>query len=170
MSLEIRPVNPADHAAWLPLWQGYLHFYQSELPAEVSAMTWQRFLDPHEPTHAALAWRDGQAVGLVQWIFHRSNWSLEHSCYLQDLFVSTHQRGGGIGRLLIEHVYTQAQAVSSTTASPSARALSNTANNSEQEPQHDPATISRLATHAHTGPRSRGRPVCAPRTAGRDAP
>ena len=110
MSIDIRPVTPADHAAWLPLWQGYLHFYQSALPAEVSAMTWQRFLDPSEPTHAALAWRDGQAVGLVQWIFHRSNWSLEHSCYLQDLFVSSDQRGGGIGRRLIEHVYTQAQA------------------------------------------------------------
>lgn len=110
MSIEIRPVTPADHAAWLPLWQGYLHFYQSELPAKVSAMTWQRFLDPGEPTHAALAWRDGQAVGLVQWIFHRSNWSLEHSCYLQDLFVGADQRGGGIGWLLIEHVYAQARA------------------------------------------------------------
>ncbi|PTS84816.1 GNAT family N-acetyltransferase [Pseudomonas sp. HMWF032] len=110
MSIEIRPITPADHAAWLPLWQGYLHFYQSALPAEVSAMTWQRFLDPSEPTHAALAWRDGQAVGLVQWIFHRTNWSVEHSCYLQDLFVGSDQRGGGIGRLLIEHVYTQAQA------------------------------------------------------------
>ncbi|WP_339527263.1 GNAT family N-acetyltransferase [Pseudomonas sp. EA_35y_Pfl2_R111] len=110
MSIAIRPISPADHAAWLPLWQGYLHFYQSELPAEVSAMTWQRFLDPSEPTHAALAWRDGQAVGLVQWIFHRTNWSVEHSCYLQDLFVGADQRGGGIGRLLIEHVYAQAQA------------------------------------------------------------
>jgi len=110
MSIEIRPVSTADHTAWLPLWQGYLHFYQSELPAEVSAMTWQRFLDPSEPTHAALAWSDGQAVGLVQWIFHRTNWSVEHSCYLQDLFVGADQRGGGIGRLLIEHVYAQAQA------------------------------------------------------------
>ena len=110
MSIEIRPVTPADHAAWLPLWQGYLDFYQTELPAEVSAMTWQRFLDPGEPTHAALAWRDGQAVGLVQWIFHRSNWSVEHSCYLQDLFVSPELRGGGVGRLLIEHVYEEAQA------------------------------------------------------------
>ncbi|WP_339409182.1 GNAT family N-acetyltransferase [Pseudomonas sp. EA_35y_Pfl2_R5] len=110
MNIEICPISPADHAAWLPLWQGYLHFYQSELPAEVSAMTWQRFLDPSEPTHAALAWRDGKAVGLVQWIFHCTNWSVESSCYLQDLFVAADQSGAGIGRLLIEHVYAQAQA------------------------------------------------------------
>lgn len=73
-SVEIRNVTAIDHAAWLPLWQAYLHFYQSELPAETTTSTWQRFLEPTEPTHAALAWRDGQAVGLVQWIFHRSNW------------------------------------------------------------------------------------------------
>ena len=110
MNIEIRPISAADHAVWLPLWQGYLQFYQSELPAEVSATTWQRFLDPSEPTHAALAWCDGQAVGLVQWIFHRSNWSVEHSCYLQDLFVIGGLRGSGVGRQLIEHVYAQARA------------------------------------------------------------
>jgi GNAT superfamily N-acetyltransferase len=110
MSIEIRPVGAADHAAWLPLWQGYLDFYQTELPAETSALTWQRFLDPSEPTHAALAWRDGQALGLVQWIFHRSNWLVENSCYLQDLFVAEGRRGDGIGRRLIEHVYAQARA------------------------------------------------------------
>lgn len=110
MTIDIRPVTPADHAAWLPLWQGYLDFYQTALPAETSALTWQRFLDPDEPTHAALAWRDGQALGLVQWIFHRSNWLVEHSCYLQDLFVSPELHGSGIGRRLIEHVYAQARA------------------------------------------------------------
>jgi GNAT superfamily N-acetyltransferase len=110
MNSEIRPISAADYAVWLPLWQGYLQFYQSELPAEVSLTSWQRFLDPSEPTHAALAWRDGQAVGLVQWIFHRSNWSVEHSCYLQDLFVDGALRGAGIGRQLIEYVYAQAHA------------------------------------------------------------
>jgi GNAT superfamily N-acetyltransferase len=113
-TLEIRPVSAADHTAWLPLWQDYLHFYESELPAATSASTWQRFLDPAEPTHAALAWRDGRAVGLVQWIFHRSNWLVADSCYLQDLFVSAEVRGGGVGRQLIEHVYAQARNAGST--------------------------------------------------------
>ena len=63
--LDIRPITAADHAAWLPLWQTYQRFYQAEIPAETSALTWQRFLDPAEPMHAALAWRDGEAVGLV---------------------------------------------------------------------------------------------------------
>ncbi len=110
MSIEIRPVSTADHAAWLPLWQGYLDFYQAEIAAEVSAITWQRFLDPAEPMHAALAWQDGRAVGLVHFIYHRSCWTVGDYCYLQDLFVADGLRGDGIGRLLIEHVYAQARA------------------------------------------------------------
>ncbi len=49
MSIEIRPVVAADHQAWLPLWQGYQRFYMTEIPAETSAVTWQRFLDPASP-------------------------------------------------------------------------------------------------------------------------
>lgn len=110
MSIDIRPVDAADQAAWLPLWQGYLDFYQTELPAATSAVTWQRFLDPAEPMHAALAWRDGRAVALAHWIFHRSCWTLGDYCYLQDLYVDERLRGAGIGRRMIEHVYAQARA------------------------------------------------------------
>ena len=108
--LEIRQVNAEDHAAWLPLWQAYLRFYNTELPDVVSQSTWQRLLDPNEPTHAALAWADGKAVGMVHFIYHRSNWSIENSCYLQDLLVVPETRGTGVGRQLIEFVYATAKA------------------------------------------------------------
>jgi len=109
MTVQIRPVGAADQAAWLPLWQAYQRFYQAEIPAATSAVIWQRFLDPAEPMHAALAWRDGEAIGLVHWIFHRSCWTVGDYCYLQDLFVAESVRGGGLGRALIEHVYAQAR-------------------------------------------------------------
>lgn len=109
-ALVIRPLDAADHAAWLPLWQAYQRFYNTELPAATSAVTWQRFLDPAEPMHAAMAWRAGVAVGLVHWIFHRSSWTPGDYCYLQDLYVAEGQRGGGIGRALIGHVSAQAVA------------------------------------------------------------
>ncbi|MFC5694468.1 GNAT family N-acetyltransferase [Pseudomonas sp. GCM10022186] len=108
--LEIRPVRAADHAAWLPLWQGYQRFYKTEIASETTEATWQRFLDPAEPMHAALAWHDGKAVGLVHFIFHRSCWTIGDYCYLQDLYVAEGLRGGGIGRQLIEHVYGEARA------------------------------------------------------------
>ncbi|WP_339538454.1 GNAT family N-acetyltransferase [Pseudomonas sp. RA_15y_Pfl2_54] len=108
--IEIRPVTANDHAAWLPLWQAYLRFYNTELLEAVTHSTWQRLLDPSEPTHAALAWADGKAVGMVHYIYHRSNWSIENACYLQDLLVAPETRGTGVGRLLIEHVYATAKA------------------------------------------------------------
>ncbi|WP_339529724.1 GNAT family N-acetyltransferase [Pseudomonas mucidolens] len=108
--IEIRPVTAVDHAAWLPLWQAYLRFYNTELSDAVSISTWQRMLDASEPTYSALAWRAGKAVGMVNFIYHRSNWSIERSCYLQDLFVGQEQRGTGIGRQLIEFVYATAKA------------------------------------------------------------
>jgi len=107
--VQIKPVTPDDHAQWLPLWQAYLRFYKTELPESVSQSTWERLLDGSEPTHAALAWKDGNAVGMVHFIYHRSNWSIHNACYLQDLIVAPDQRGTGIGRLLIEHVYATAK-------------------------------------------------------------
>jgi len=107
--VQIKAVTQDDHEQWLPLWQAYLRFYKTELADSVSQSTWQRFLDASEPTNAALAWKDGKAVGMVQFIYHRTNWSIKNACYLQDLFVDPALRGTGLGRKLIEHVYTTAR-------------------------------------------------------------
>jgi GNAT superfamily N-acetyltransferase len=101
----IVPLRPEDQAAWLPLWRGYQSFYEVDIPADVSALTWARLLDPAEPVGGALAWRGPCAVGLVHHIRHRSCWTAGDYCYLQDLFVSPTVRGSGIGRQLIEYVY-----------------------------------------------------------------
>lgn len=108
--IEIRPIGPGKHAAWLPLWQGYQAFYEVALPDAATACTWARLLDPAEPVDGALAWRGEEAVGLVHHIRHRSAWTIGDYCYLQDLFVADSARGAGIGRRLIEHVYAAAKA------------------------------------------------------------
>ncbi|MBV7571238.1 GNAT family N-acetyltransferase [Pseudomonas sp. PDM32] len=108
--IDIRQVTAGDHTAWLPLWQAYLRFYKTELPEAVTQSTWLRMLDPNEPTHAALAWADNKAVGMVHFIYHRSNWAIENACYLQDLLVVPETRGTGVGRQLIEFVYATAKA------------------------------------------------------------
>ena len=74
-----------------------------------SRATWSRFFDTSEPVHALVAEKDGELVGLVHYIFHRSTTMISPTCYLQDLFTVEHARGQGIGRGLIEAVYEQAK-------------------------------------------------------------
>jgi GNAT superfamily N-acetyltransferase len=110
MAVEIRPVGPDERAAWEPLWAGYLAFYKATLAPEVSDVTWARFHDPAEPMHLLGAYVDGKLTGIVQFIYHRSCWTVGNYCYLQDLFVADSARGLGLGRKLIEAVYARAKA------------------------------------------------------------
>ena len=110
MSVTIRVLGAADREAWLPLWRGYQAFYKVEIPDAVSAVTFERLVDPAEPMGGALAWAGDAAVGLVHHIRHRSCWTVEDYCYLQDLFVDAAGRGRGTGRALIAHVAEVARA------------------------------------------------------------
>ena len=109
-NIQISALSGDQHDAWLPLWRGYQAFYKVDIPADVSAVTWSRLLDPAEPMGAALAWDGPRAVGLVHHIRHRSCWTVGDYIYLQDLFVSPEARGLKIGRKLIEYVYERARA------------------------------------------------------------
>ena len=109
----IRFAAPADFPRWLPLWQGYNTFYgrsgATALPDAITQTTWARFFDAYEPVHAMVAEHDGQLVGLVHYLFHRSTISIAPTCYLQDLFTDASTRGKGVGRALINAVYEQAR-------------------------------------------------------------
>lgn len=100
----IRAIEPEDHAAWRALWLQYFTFYETSVGDDVYATMWQRLFDPAEPVWAAVAVEEGRLVGLVHYIFHRTTWAVEDTCYLQDLYVSPDQRGRGHARALIDYV------------------------------------------------------------------
>jgi GNAT superfamily N-acetyltransferase len=108
LPLTVRPLRPADHEAWLPLWLGYNAFYGREgataLDPEITRSTWARFFDPAEPVHALVAECEGRLLGLAHYLYHRSTTRLELTCYLQDLFTAPASRGQGVGRALIAAV------------------------------------------------------------------
>lgn len=54
------------------------------------------------------AYVQDRLLGIVHYLFHRSFWTPEDYCYLQDLFVAENARGSGLGRSLIEAVYDKA--------------------------------------------------------------
>lgn len=112
--VSITPLSPTDRDEWLPLWQGYLRFYETELPDATTDATFERLVDPAVPVHGALARDDdGTAVGLVHWLTHPATWTTTDYCYLEDLFVAEARRGDGAGRALIGHVRAWAEQHSS---------------------------------------------------------
>lgn len=105
MTIDIRPLQPEDRDAWMPLWQGYLRFYETDLNPEITESTWTRLMTDGEDPHGLCAVdADGRLVGIVHYLFHRSTWSPTEYCYLEDLYVDESRRGGGAGRALIEAV------------------------------------------------------------------
>jgi ribosomal protein S18 acetylase RimI-like enzyme len=110
MSIKIRALEADDRAAWLPLWRGYLEFYETDIPDGVTDQTWRRIVDPAGPIHGFGAFDDGRLVGFVHYLFHPVTWATANRCYLEDLYVDVGARGAGAGRALIEAVYRAADA------------------------------------------------------------
>ena len=107
--MKISPVAAADKAAWLPLWQAYLAFYNQPLPDEITDLTFARFLDPAESLSMFVARADERMLAFATCLIHRSTWARHGYCYLEDLYVDESARGQGVARALIAAVAEEAR-------------------------------------------------------------
>jgi GNAT superfamily N-acetyltransferase len=107
----IRALQARDKQAWLPLWAGYLEFYKSDLPSDVTETAFARLTGPDEDMFGLVAEQDGNIVGIAHCIVHRSTWAKGHYVYLNDLFVSPDVRKSGAARALIEAIYKRADEI-----------------------------------------------------------
>lgn len=106
---HVRPLAASDKPEWVRLWRAYLAFYETELSAEIYDTYFKRLLgDDPQDFHGLIAEVDGQPVGFTHYVFHRHGWKVENTCYLQDLYADPDVRGQGVGRALIEAVYSEA--------------------------------------------------------------
>ena len=110
--LTVRTLRSDDYDSWCALWRAYLAFYETSVPEAVYDSTFARLLgeDPQD-FNGFVAETGGRLVGLTHYLFHRHCWKTENVCYLQDLFAEPSVRGSGVGRALIEAVYSKADEV-----------------------------------------------------------
>ena len=69
-SIKIIPLSNADYQSWLSLWQNYLTFYETSLPASTTESTWRNLLDSHIPIYGFGAWKDDNLVGITHVVLH----------------------------------------------------------------------------------------------------
>lgn len=109
LELEVRAIRSDDRQLWEPLWLGYLDFYEKTLAQEVTEFTWTRLTITREIEGLLALNSDGEAVGLVQFLYHASTANMGGNCYLQDLFVAPPARARRVGRRLIAAVVNAAK-------------------------------------------------------------
>ncbi len=112
-TVTVRKARASDFDAWLTLWEGYLAFYEEELPRSTTELSWSRLLDDSVNMTGLVAEVDGRIVGFTNYLFTDSTWHVNPDCYLEDLFVSDDVRGLGVGRALIAAVTEIARAAGS---------------------------------------------------------
>ena len=101
-NMMIRKIQPRDEPRWRVLWDAYNHFYGREPNETITRHAWERLMNPAMPMYAIVAEREQHVVGIANYVIHESTSKLTPVCYLQDLFVDPAERGGGIGRMLID--------------------------------------------------------------------
>jgi GNAT superfamily N-acetyltransferase len=102
--VSIEPVQSTHRADWLELYAGYADHYQIALTTRGIETTWGWLMDADHPTTGLVALSGGKLVGLAHFGATPSPLLGENIGYLNDLFVSTGDRGSGIAERLIQAV------------------------------------------------------------------
>jgi ribosomal protein S18 acetylase RimI-like enzyme len=109
MQIETVTAQTFEHV--LPLIAGYQRFYKAEPDAARNRAHFGRLLDDHDAGIQFVALDDaGQALGFATLYFPLGSVTPGVACLMNDLFVVPEARGQGIGRALILHCLSYANA------------------------------------------------------------
>lgn len=106
MSVKVRPIEPQDFPAWLPLWDANNQGHRDEA---VTTETWGRLIDPASPIGGLVAEDGSDLVGLVHYVLHPTTGAIGNVCYMQDVFVDEAHRGKGIAKKMVKALAAQGE-------------------------------------------------------------
>jgi GNAT superfamily N-acetyltransferase len=102
-NLQIEPISAPQMETLLPMIAAYQRFYEvEEIDEERNRAFFSRFLAPSDEGMLLGAWREDELVGYACLYWHFTSLVPAETVLLNDLYVAEAERGGGIGRALIE--------------------------------------------------------------------
>ncbi len=105
MHTEIRPAGDDDFFGWLPLFDAYCRFYETDLDDAKALIVWNWLRDEANPLQALLAVdEEGTPIGLAHYRSAPQTLTASVGIVLDDLFVDEAHRRTGVARALIGHV------------------------------------------------------------------
>ncbi|WP_213879085.1 GNAT family N-acetyltransferase [Pseudomonas sp. dw_358] len=109
MTLEIRPAQITDAAQILAFITDLAIYENARHEVIATVADIQRTLFADDATaHGLICLRDGQPIGFAVYFFNYSTWQGRNGLYLEDLYISQTERGGGAGKLLLKYLAREA--------------------------------------------------------------
>ena len=101
----IRPAQQADASLILSFIVELARYEKAEDEVEASEEDIRNTLFGDKATsHCLICENDGQPVGFAVYFYNYSTWQGQNGLYLEDLFVSTDERGKGAGTALLKYL------------------------------------------------------------------
>jgi len=109
MTLHIRPARRDDAAQILAFITELAEYERARHEVIASVADIERTLfDDGAKALSLICERDGKAIGYAVYFYSYSTWLGRNGIYLEDLYITPDQRGGGAGKLLLRHIAIEA--------------------------------------------------------------
>jgi GNAT superfamily N-acetyltransferase len=109
MTLHIRPARRDDAAQILAFITELAEYERARHEVIASVADIERTLfDDGAKALGLICERDGKAIGYAVYFYSYSTWLGRNGIYLEDLYITPDQRGGGAGKQLLRHIAVEA--------------------------------------------------------------
>lgn len=111
MTVSIRPAQRSDASQILAFITELAEYERARHEVIASVADIERSLfDEGSTVSSLICEREGVAIGFAVYFYSYSTWLGRHGIYLEDLYITPEQRGGGAGRELLRHIAREALA------------------------------------------------------------